>query len=535
MGLDSLAPVDAVVEATTGAGRAVTQQAAAATPSLAPVENLLPNELNKPIDDLYRAVDKAVGPDPFDLAKPVLLDPDDPILHVASRAAYGPTPSLVHEIRQAGGPRAWLDTQLRPDRIDDSEAESQLADLALVRRTAKDLRDDPLISGGMVARELRVATVLRAAWTRRQLLEVMTQFWSEHFSVSIDSGGVLWHKPWEDRNLIRPEALGSFETLLQSVASSPSMLFYLDQSSSRAPNVNENYARELLELHTVGVSGGYDETDVREAAFAFAGWTIDWQTQKFTFVDHWHDRRALQVMGWSHAGGTTPQRGQSLLRYLAHHPSTAQHLARKLAVRFVSEDPPQALVDRLAASWRQNKTQIVPVLRTLFDSDEFWAARGQRLRRPHEQYVAWLRALQPRIDIRRGWESDGAKQLDWATRRLGQSPFSWPTPDGCPEAASHWSGPALVAERWSAASRLVRNRLRGVEVDVPRMVEGAETVNDAINALAARLTSRRPTAAERQSLAIFAGGGYRPVTDLHPDELEHLAHLVLVLPAVQWR
>jgi len=503
--------------------------------TLAPVEDQLPDELTATTDNLFRELGRQLGPDPFGSADPVLLDHDDPILHVANRAAHGPTPALVQEIRAIGGPEQWLRRQLHPGQIDDSDAEDRLAAFRQLGRTARHLHDDPTVDPTLVVHELRAATLLRAVWSRRQLLEIMTGFWSDHLSVAMEIGSVVWHKAWEDLHVIRPRALGSFESLLLADAASPAMLLYLDQATSRAPDVNENYARELLELHTVGLGSGFDEEDVRNAAFALAGWTFDWNTWSFTFRDEWHDPRPLRVLDWQHHGGTGVSRGQSLLRHLAQHPATAQRIASKLAIRFVSEAPTKELVDRLASAYMANHSAVRPVLETLFASVEFWESRGARLRRPTEQYAAWLRGLHPRIDIRRGGRSESVPQLNLSLQRLKQPPFGWPFPDGYPEHSAFWSSPALLAERWSAASQLVANGLPGVEVDLLRMVADTTTVDEAIDAMAARMTSRRPSADERDVLQTFAGGGQRRVSELDPAELVHLAHLVLVLPAVQWR
>ncbi|MFQ5418636.1 MAG: DUF1800 domain-containing protein, partial [Myxococcota bacterium] len=228
--------------------------------------------------------------------------------------------------------------------------------------------------------------ILRAVYGRRELLEVMVDFWSNHFAVSARKGPVsIWLDAYE-RETIRPHALGRFEDLLSAVARSPAMLFYLDNVRSGVPRserplhrvgpggrtptgINENYARELLELHTLGVHGGYAQADVVAAARVLTGWSIDRTTQRFRFRSFLHDRGEKRFLG-RRAAGSGEDEGRWLLRELANRPETAHFISTKLARRFVADDPPPALVARVAMRWRETRGSIPAVLETILLSPE---------------------------------------------------------------------------------------------------------------------------------------------------------------------
>lgn len=375
-------------------------------------------------------------------------------LHLLRRVTYGVTPALLDDVRAAGGAGAWLEQQLAPDRLADPVCDATLARFPLAQATPQQMHT--LGNGtweGMDA--LQRATFSRACWSRRQLLEVMVELWSDHLNVTCPSSEVWDVRPAYDL-VLRAHALGRFEDLLLAVGRSPGMLRYLDGASSRGSAPNENWARELLELHTVGRA--YSQADVLGAARALAGRSV-WEpwdgatpdvVGTFRWRPEWHPVGPLQVLGWTHPNSSTGDGlavGDSLLSHLAQHPGTAARVARRLAVRFVSDDPPAALVDRLAGVYLAAGTAVVPVLRTLFASPEFAASVGAKTRRPYEDVVATVRTVglvpDPAGAVR------GIADWVWQLRELGHDPGGWPGPDGYPDVAPAWAGTGSVLGRWN--------------------------------------------------------------------------------------
>jgi Protein of unknown function (DUF1800) len=371
------------------------------------------------------------------------------LAHLLRRTTYGLTPALVAEATKLGR-TGWLEAQLAPGGIRDREGAAVLARFPNLSLSAVEFRqkvDAKQADSWDAMFDLGKATLGRAAWSRRQLLEVMVDFWSNHFNVTCPSDDVTETRHGYDATL-RAGALGRFADLLVAAATHPAMLRYLnaDTSTKRAPN--ENLGRELLELHTVGVDAGYAERDVLDSARILTGLTLDWTTITTTFRarDHWTG--PVRVLDFSSANALAD--GQPVvagyLAYLARHPATARRLAHKLAVRFVADDPPQALVDRLAAVYLKNDTAIVPVLRALFTAPEFFAAQDAKVRRPMEAAVATVRALGL------GPAAKGAPEIEglyWSLEGQGHQPFAWPQPDGYPDRADAWASSAGVLTRWN--------------------------------------------------------------------------------------
>jgi len=243
--------------------------------------------------------------------------------------------------------------------------------------------------------------------------------------------------------------------MLVASAKSPAMLMYLDQATSRADGGRlpiENYAREVMELHTVGVGGGYDETDVKEVAYLLTGWSLtDPNTGTFTFRSSWHNMGPLatggDVLGWRPNGLTGQAAGESLLVHLARHPKTASRLAYKLAVRFIGEHikPTDAVVANAATAYTNNDTAITPMVRSLLTSAEFRASAGRKVRRPFEYLAACMRGAQLQFDPAK------APNLVWAVSStlglLGQEPYCWPAPNGSPDANGKWLSAGAMVSR----------------------------------------------------------------------------------------
>ena len=363
--------------------------------------------------------------------------------HFLNRITWGPTPDDINAVRDQGM-TAYLDQQLDPESIDDSAADQHLRQLPILnmdRGTVYSLRDyeyrsKMALTGGMI---------VRAVHSRRQLLERVVEFWSDHFNVSGDDYAadmVVFQ-----REAIRKHALGNFREMLLATAKSPAMLFYLDNYVNVAEHPNENYARELLELHTLGVAGGYTEEDVVAVARAFSGWTVHNGTRSgfyFNLADH--DINAKHVLGHRLPAGRGIEDGLHVLNILAAHPATAQFVCRKLCVRFVSDTPPQSLVDSAASVWRETGGAIKPVLRHILLSAEFQSATHQKLRRPLDFLIGALRAT--------GTEIQDGYVLEEMLMELGQPPYGWHPPNGYPDVAGAWLSTNGLLARWNVAMRL---------------------------------------------------------------------------------
>ncbi len=409
-----------------------------------------------------------------------------------ARASFGPRPGEAAAFEAEGG-QAWLARQLAPETIPDDEAESRVAALARTTLAPGDL-DAPLrrpspgrgeARSREQVRERRArlrraggfaagARLLRAVYGRRELLEVMVDFWASHFSVSARKGPVaIWLDAYE-REALRPHALGRFEDLLLAVARSPAMLFYLDNVRSGVPRatrllglvdeerrrfvpegINENYARELLELHTLGVDGGYTQEDVVEAARILTGWSIDRRSPGFTFRPFLHDRGEKHFLGRS-VPGSGEDEGRWLLRELARHPSTARFVSHKLARRFVCDEPPQELVERAAARWQQTGGSIAAVLRTILLSDELARPEHRKLKTPVELLASALRAT--------GGETDGGEAIRRRLLTLGELPYLARTPEGHPDEVRAWATPSGMLGRIALAFELASDAIPGTRL-----------------------------------------------------------------------
>jgi len=365
--------------------------------------------------------------------------------------------------------------------------------------------------------ELQMSRILRAVYSERQLQEVMVDFWTNHFNVFAAKGADRWLLTSYDRDTIRPHTLGKFYDLLLADAQSPAMLFYLDNFQSVSPNaqfpqqrpgaargplaalmtnnpqqqrpqqqrprgINENYARELMELHTLGVDGGYTQKDVQEVARCFTGWTI-FQPRgggaavaalmgrdardnagKFIFRPAVHDNGEKIVLGHKIPAGGGIKDGLMVLDIVAHHPATAKFIATKLVRRFVSDDPPPALVDRVAQTFLKTDGDIREVLKAIFLSPEFNSAEAYRakVKRPFELAVSAVRTL--------GADTNGGPQFHQWIARMGQPLYGFQTPNGYSDVAENWVNTGALLERMNFGLALVSNRIPGTRVDLSRFV-----------------------------------------------------------------
>ena len=361
----------------------------------------------------------------------------------------------------------------------------------------------------MVVTELQRAALLRAVYSERQLYELMVGFWENHFSIFANKDDDRYLLTSYDRDTIRPFAMGRFRDLLGATAHSPAMLFYLDnwRSSVARPypardgkpagvdgGLNENYARELMELHTLGVDGGYTQKDVKEVARCFSGWTIQKPNEEglFLYRPGLHDNGEKIVLGHKIPAGGGLADGERVLDILARQPATAHFIATKLARRFISDDPPASVIDRAAAVFMKTDGSIRETLRTIVTSPEFFSAPTYRakMRSPFEYVAAAMRALNA--------DTDGDRPVLDAIGRMGQPVFGRITPDGYADRSDQWLSSGAMIARFNFASALATNKIKGTTIDAPKLLFGAD------------LSDRNAVSAQLIRLAVF--GDASPVT-----------------------
>lgn len=387
----------------------------------------------------------------------------DPLFHVLQRTSFGVWPGDLEKI-SAVGADAWIEQQLAPESIDDGLCELRARRFETIHLNpgmCYDFRRESLRS------DIVRHTLLRATYSKRQLFEVMVAFWSDHLNINIDKGDCVYLKPTDDRQVIRRYALGKFRDLIRASATSPAMLVYLDGNENKRATAgdipNENYARELLELHTLGVDGGYTQKDVFEVARCLTGWRIHDRNGKGTsfFEPDLHDYGEKLVLGQKIIAGGGESDIERVIDICCKHPSTARHIATKLVKRFVADEPPSRLVDEVATAFAQSDGDIKTMLRTILKSAEFEQMKGNKVKRPFHYIVSCLRST--------GADTHARPELVEFLMRMGQPPFQFPTPDGYPESPAHWVGTLLW--RWNFALALTANQVPNVNVLVPRLID----------------------------------------------------------------
>ena len=456
------------------------------------------------------------------------LPADQQIIQALNRLTFGSRPGDALKVR-AIGLDTWIDQQLHPERINDSAIErfvarypalnqdqndllQQYAEQQRERREARrEMADSTRAMSGtdsvamrrqlqqrynltrQVVTQLQSSRVARAVASERQLQEVMTDFWENHFSIYAQKGGPEpYYLTDFDQNVIRPRALGKFRDLLEAVAQSPAMLFYLDNARSMAestrptlaaqgmrqrqqrqrPGLNENYGRELLELHTLGVDGGYTQQDVINVARAFTGWTIKPPAQGggFVFRPQLHDAGEKIVLGHKLAAGRGMEDARDVLDILAKHPATARFISFKLARRFVSDAPPKALVDHAAQVYLETDGDIREVVRSIITSPEFYSRQAFRskVKSPFEVVVSAMRALNV--------APDSTPRTAQVIAFLGQPIFGHQAPNGWPETGESWMNTGAILNRINFGMAVGAGRLPGVNI---RSIPALDTIRSA--------------------------------------------------------
>ncbi len=412
------------------------------------------------------------------------LSEQERALHVLNRLAYGPRPGDLEQVERMGVKR-YIEQQLHPERIPlPADLQARLAALPGLQMTPAQLFVDygpPSIdkeadkevkqaARQRAPRELtpqfHTARLLQATESPRQLEEVMTEFWANHFNIF---EGKEWVRYWVgdyEKNAIRPYALGHFRDLLGAVAHHPAMLYYLDNwlssgagtpgARGRFKGLNENYARELMELHTLGVDGGYQQTDVITLARILSGWTIDVNAMKagaapFAFAVQRHDNAPKVFLGRPLAARGY-QEGEAALDILADHPSTARFISTQLVQYFVSDQPDPALVQRLTQKFLATQGDLRAVLQTLFDSPQFWTRSNYQtqFKTPYQFVVSALRASD--IPVR------NAKPVNGALGQFGMPLYGWLTPEGYKYSEAAWLNPDALLRRINFAGNLVNGK-----------------------------------------------------------------------------
>ena len=463
-------------------------------------------------------------------------DPDSAtVYHLLNRLTFGPRPGDIERVQRLGLSR-WLDQQLQPSRIADPAQDEVRRRYAVAflppaelyraypppqqarRQRDTTMQRPPDMNDSMMAAraanpqralggQVVLATLARHVESERQLQEVMADFWFNHFNVFIGKQANRWLVGDYVERAIRPNVLGKFEDLLKAVAHHPAMLVYLDNFQSAAPGsqppgevrrlldqapeevrrqlprgLNENYARELLELHTLGVDGGYTQTDVQNVARIFTGWSMvgpgamergPMQVRRgrrgelerrepftFEFRDWAHDRGEKFVLGQRFPAGQMQDEGERLLTMLARHPSTARHLAHKLCARFVADEAPDGCVDHAVSAFMRSQGDIAVTLRAIVESDDFWAPANRRakVKSPLEFLVSAMRAT--------GARADSTPRLAGVLQQLGQPLFQQQVPTGYPETKEEWVNSGALLGRMNMALGIAAGRLAGLVQDV---------------------------------------------------------------------
>ncbi len=502
------------------------------------------------------AVMRALAAMPAGAFAPVPVEGRDPVAYVISRLTYGPTPDLYDYVHRIGV-EAYLEEQLAPESIDDSALRARLESFDLLnqpsaaliaqfevfrqQRKAAKTAGEKLAAAAAAGSPLNLyaqlagAALMRGVYSKRQLYEQMVEFWGDHFNIYAGQQQALLLKPADDRDAIRPNALGMFRALLGASAHSPAMLVYLDNAESSKDGPNENYGRELMELHTLSRDGGYSEDDVRAVARAFTGWSvarpfdIGHDAGTYLFRARRHDNDAKTVLGVQLPANGGAQDGEIVLDILAAHPSTAKFITTKLARRFVSDNPPPALLALLAATFTESRGDIRAVLRAIFSAPEFWNA-DNKLKRPLGYTIGLLRAL--------SYDTGDPNKLLRALRgpltSLGQLPFYHLSPNGYPDVSGAWANNLLA--RWNLALAAAGGRIGSAQADRSALTslataQGAKTDPASLIGFAAQYLFGRPLNGVEQDTVQSL------LASVSGDEQQIRSGLALLLasPAFQYR
>jgi hypothetical protein len=459
------------------------------------------------VTTIYPTIADAIAKTAKTAKAPLTWNPTD---HVLSRLAFGPTAAARADIAKNGVP-AWISAQITAGSTyagytGDPAVAGQVTLLGKTPAQAYAwLTTNGNQYGWEVMNQLTQTTVGLQVWSKAQLYEVLVDFWANHLNVLCPREDLWIFRHTFDRDVIRKYAMGSFTDMLLASARNPAMLLYLNLAQSTKTAVNENYGRELLELHTVGMI--YSETDVKNVAKLLTGRTVSPSTLDYVYNPAVHGTGAVTVLGFSHANSSTADGqagGDALLRYLAAHPATATRLARKLCVRLVSDTPSDALVAAVAKAYTDSGTKTLPMLDTILRSEEFWASRGLKVRRPAENVIATMRIL----DAKPKTIATALQYLQLMTQQVGNQPLGWAPPNGYPDVATAWRSASTLLMLWLHHIGMSADSWSNAFTAYDKTtLYGGTPANsgDAIARLGVRLTGAPLPTAHAQALQTFLG------------------------------
>ncbi|MEM7588348.1 MAG: DUF1800 domain-containing protein [Acidobacteriota bacterium] len=504
-----------------------------------------------------------------------------------TRMGFGPSAGDVEAFNALGANdserlTAYVDQQLAPDTLDDSAAEARIAqsNFTTLEKSLEQLWQDHVVADVeweitmQPFWETQLVTFLRAIHSKKQLLEVLADFWHNHFSVFADDFplGPVW--PHSDRDAIRAHALGNFRQMVEAVAKTPAMLYYLNNAVNSFEDANENYARELMELHTLGADAylgslpqdevpvdgegrpiGYVEEDVVAAARCLTGWTVsdrDWDPDignsgTFLYYDPWHDHDPKTILGSDLPASQGPmQDGQDLFDLLVQHPATARFIASKLCRRLIGDFPPQSVVDAAAAVFAAQvdaPDQLAQVVRTILLSPEFLSTWGDKTKRPFEIVVSAFRGAGG--DLPFALQDDATNYFLYAYYHTGQPLFSWHPPNGYPDIKAAWNSTSPRVMGWRMANTLLMLR---DDVDQPyfdvvgQTPAGMRSAQELVAFWTQRILGQPAAATDHEHLVDFMAQGHNPTFDLPldsdtdtQDRLRALVSLIFMSPSFLWR
>jgi uncharacterized protein (DUF1800 family) len=506
------------------------------------------------------------------------------VAHLLDRLAFGGRPGDAERIER-GGEKAiqkWIDYQLVPAEISDTDLDQKLAGFKAPSMSPEQLLatykrpEEVAVSMGIkkedfqknedlkkeirkkigeenlpdeIFREMASQKIMRAVESRRQLQEVLADFWMNHFNIDISKGEERWLLPEFERDVIRKNLFGKFSDLLEGAAHSPAMLFYLDNQVSqsamdysnpkRGPvprkngGLNENYAREILELHTLGVDGGYQQSDVTELARILTGWSIDdiKMHPVFKFRDRVHDQGEKTFLGQKFEAGHGQDEGERALKMMEDSLATAHFISFKLARYFVSDQPPATLVNRLEKTFHNSHGDLKKVYRELFSSPEFWsrAAYQSKVKKPFQFVASSIRVL--------GGELELKNDLFKVLASMGEESYRCAPPTGYKDVADIWVNPGAMVSRLSFAMKLSSNRLEGVYISLPRVDPVPDTSLKLVRQVEYRVLHEKMSAGSENVVVHEFQNETRTMADgeVRPLSLSKAAGLIIGSPEFQRR
>ena len=500
--------------------------------------------------------------------------PDLPSLAVIalSRMAYGYSAWDVKAFNALGNTdterfTAYVEQQLNPASIADEGCDARLAGMGLstLTKSADQIWADHVVGDqerSLPAKEVEKAAFIRAIYSKRQLQEVLTEYWHDHFNIYAWDYRTAPAFVHFDRDVIRKNLFGNFRKMLEAVAQSPAMLYYLDNQSNSGDRPNENYARELFELHVMGAENyfgvrsiddpiikdedgnrlGYIDSDVYGATTCFTGWRVNEDTGKFEYDDSHHFPYTKLVLGQVIPEFQGLQDGKQVLDLLAYHPASARYICRRLCRRLISDNPPESIVQAAAEVFVANKTapdQLKKVVQTILLSQEFRSTYGEKIKRPFEFSVGVVRAFAGNFEP--------VDSFFWNYDNIGQALFDWRPPNGYPDDREAWTGTMAMVQRWRHCNWLFGWKIGGEGADKEtyrlrpetQMASQYKSPNAIVDYWSKRLLGRLMPSNERQSVVDFMASGRNPEFDLPADQIEErlrqMVALICMSPSFQWR